>query len=171
MRWCDYRALLLLPCLVAPALSGGPLWGDKGQFELVGFGKDNPIGPTTGGKGGPTITVKTVAELEAAVQGSNPAIVRLDGKFTLTRRLVVGSNKSLLGVGRGAQITQSGINVFSQTNVIIRNLHISFVLDNDSITIQNSTRVWVDHNEFTSDITAGVDVYVCDFSSWGPNTN
>jgi pectate lyase len=129
------------------------------DFSLVGFGKDNPLGPTTGGKGGKVVTVKTQDALFAAVQGDTPAIVYLDGTFNLTSRLNVGSNKSIIGKGKGAEITGSGITVKSQTNVIIRNLGIRFILDNDGITIQNSTRVWVDHNEFESDLEHGPDYY------------
>lgn len=129
------------------------------DFSLVGFGKDNPIGPTTGGKGGRRVTVSTEEALVSAVSGDKPAIVYLDGHFNLTSRLRVGSNKSLIGKGRGAEITGNGIQVQSVSNVIIRNLGIRFILDNDGITIQNSTRVWIDHNEFSSDIEAGPDTY------------
>ena len=129
------------------------------DFSLVGFGKDNPIGPTTGGKGGKTITVTTPEALASAVAGSTPAIVYAKGSFNLTSRLIVGSNKSLIGKGKGAEITGAGITVNSSTNVIIRNMGIRFILDNDGITIQNSTRVWIDHNEFESDMNHGPDYY------------
>lgn len=131
----------------------------KPDFSLVGFGKDNPIGPTTGGKGGKTVTVSTQDALFAAVKGDTPTIVYLDGTFNLTSRLNVGSNKSIIGKGKGAEITGNGITVKSVNNVIIRNLGIRFILDNDGITIQNSTRVWIDHNEFSSDLDHGPDYY------------
>ncbi|KAF2278182.1 pectin lyase-like protein [Westerdykella ornata] len=129
------------------------------DFSLVGFAKDNPIGPTTGGQGGKTIKVTSPAELAAAVQGNEPAIIIAQGAFNLTSRLKVGSNKSLIGAGSGALITGSGITINSNTNVIIRNLAIRNILDNDGITIQNSTRVWIDHNEFSSDLDHGPDHY------------
>lgn len=53
-----------------------------------------------------------------------------------------------------------GITIQASDNVILRNLQISFVLDNDGITIQNSTRVWIDHNELFSDLDHGPDYYV-----------
>ena len=53
-----------------------------------------------------------------------------------------------------------GITIANADNVILRNIQISFVLDNDAITIQNSTRVWIDHNEFFSDMDHGPDYYV-----------
>ncbi|KAF2123196.1 polysaccharide lyase family 1 protein [Lophiotrema nucula] len=129
------------------------------DFSLVGFGKDNRFGETTGGKDGETVTVKDAASLVSAVADDVPRIVYAKGTFNLTARLKVGSNKSLIGVGKGAEIRGNGINVNSKTNVIIRNLGIRYILGNDGITIQNSTRVWVDHNEFESDITGGPDKY------------
>lgn len=131
-----------------------------GTWGLEGFAKDNPMGATTGGKGGKTVYVDTEAELRAAVAGTEPRIVRVHGAFNLTTRLSMGSNKSLIGVGTSASITGSGITVNAQTNVILQNLKISYIYDNDCITIQNSTRVWVDHNEFTSDINQGPDTFV-----------
>ncbi|KAF2019883.1 polysaccharide lyase family 1 protein [Aaosphaeria arxii CBS 175.79] len=129
------------------------------NFDLVGFAKDNPIGPTTGGKGGQVVTVTTPEQLVAAVAGDAPKIIYAKGRFNLTSRLRVGSNKSILGTGKGAEISQSGITIANATNVIVRNLGIRFIVDNDGITIQNSTRVWIDHNEFSSDINKGPDFY------------
>lgn len=129
------------------------------DFSLVGFGKDNPVGPTTGGKGGATVTVTTPDALVSAVAGDEPRIVYAKGSFNLTSRLQMGNNKSLIGHGKGAEITGSGITIKDKTNVIIRNLGIRFILDNDGLTTQNSTRVWIDHNEFESDLDHGPDYY------------
>ncbi|KAH7254524.1 hypothetical protein FSOLCH5_011438 [Fusarium solani] len=128
-------------------------------WGLEGYAKDNPIGPTTGGKGGKTVFVSTAEQLVAAVAGTDPKIVRVKGKITLPARLKVGSNTSLIGVGASAHITGKGVDVFNGDNVILQNLKISHILDNDCITIRNSTRVWVDHNEFFSDISYGPDHY------------
>ncbi|KAJ9620535.1 hypothetical protein H2203_007741 [Taxawa tesnikishii (nom. ined.)] len=128
-------------------------------YELEGFAKDNPIGKTTGGKGGATVTVSDAAALATAVAGSEPRVVYIKGAYNLTSRLRVGSNKSLIGVKKTADITGSGITVANATNVIIQNIKIHHILDNDCITLQNSTRIWVDHNEFESDINHGPDYY------------
>lgn len=130
-----------------------------GSFGLEGFAKHNPIGPTTGGKGGKTVYVDNVKALTAALAGDEKRIVYVKGSFNLTSRIKIGSNKSLIGIGNSAFFNQSGITIQSVDNVIVRNLHISYVYDNDCITILNSTRVWIDHNEFTSDITRGPDYY------------
>ncbi|KAF2179493.1 polysaccharide lyase family 1 protein [Zopfia rhizophila CBS 207.26] len=132
-------------------------WPTGSDFSLVGYAKDNPIGLTTGGKKGPTVTVSDPAALASAVAGDDPKTVYLKGTFELPSRLQVGSNKSIIGLGKGAEIRKNGLNVFNSSNVIIRNLGIRFILNNDGITIQNSTRIWIDHNEFESDINHGPD--------------
>jgi pectate lyase len=121
------------------------------DFSLVGFAKDNPIGTTTGGsaKHGKSVTVRTVAEFIKAVNGSEPTVVYAKGNFNLTSRVQIGSNKSLIGLGKGAQITGAGLNIYNKTNVIIQNFGFIAIPD-DAMTIRNSTRVWIDHNEFTT---------------------
>ncbi|KAH6876561.1 pectin lyase fold/virulence factor [Thelonectria olida] len=128
-------------------------------WGLEGYAKDNPLGPTTGGKGGRTVVVTTAEELISAVAGTERKIVKVKGKITLSARLSVGSNTSVIGVGSSAHITGAGLNIYHGDNVIVQNLKISYILDNDCITIRNSTRVWIDHNEFTSDISRGPDYY------------
>jgi pectate lyase len=144
---------------LALSVTAAPAGAD---FSLVGFAKDNPIGTTTGGAGknSKKVTVRTFDEFVAAVTGNEPTIVYADGSFNLTRRVSVGSNKSLIGLGKGAQITGSGLNINSQTNVIVRNFGFT-AIDDDAMTIRNSTRVWVDHNEFaTGNLPAlGPDAY------------
>ena len=69
----------------------------------------------------------------------------------------------LIGHSSGASITKNGITIKDANNIIIRNLKIQGVKGNDVITIQNSKRVWVDHNEFFSDpdiVASGPDRYV-----------
>jgi pectate lyase len=147
--------------VLAPLAAASPL-GSLGlaSWDVEGFAKDNPIGATTGGKGGSTVTVDNAADLQAAAAGDGPKIIRVKGEINLPSRLKISPNKSVIGVGSSAHITGKGIDVVNSTNVVIRNLKISFIEDNDCITIRNSTRVWVDHNEFTSDITKGPDFFV-----------
>lgn len=154
--------LLFAPLSGALPLLPTSLFG-LASWDVEGFARDNPLGPTTGGKGGSTVTVSTVADFKAAVTGDEPKIVLVSGELNFPSRPKIGSNKSVIGVGKTAQITGSGLDIVNATNVIIQNLKISFILDNDCITIRNSTRVWVDHNEFTSDISKGPDEYVGGF--------
>lgn len=129
-------------------------------WDLVGYGNDNPLGATTGGEGGSTITVNNIKDLTTAISDNKPRVILVDGSFNLTSRLKLGSNKSLIGIGATASFNNSGLTIASVSNIIIRNFKISHVYGNDAITIQNSTRVWIDHNEFSSDITHGPDQYV-----------
>ena len=146
---------------VFPLATASPL-GALGlaSWDVEGFAKDNPVGTTTGGRGGATVTVSSPAEFSAAVAGDTPKVVLVKGEIALPARPKIGSNKSVIGVGSTAHITNKGLDVFNSTNVIIQNLKISFIKDNDCITIRNSTRVWVDHNEFASDISQGPDAFV-----------
>jgi pectate lyase len=123
-------SLVSLALSVAAAPAGA-------DFSLVGFAKDNPIGTTTGGAGknSKKVTVRTVDEFVAAVKGNEPTIVYADGSFNLTGRVSVGSNKSLIGVGKGAQILGSGLNIKSQTNVIVRNFGFKTARASGSITM------------------------------------
>ena len=94
-----------------------------------------------------------------AIQGDKLAVVYLKGSLTLPSRLAMGSNKTLIGAGAGATITGAGINIKDVQNVIVRNLEIYNITGNDGFTIQNSKRVWIDHNELHSVITLGPDYY------------
>jgi pectate lyase len=150
-------------------VSASPLGGGLGSidlglasWDLEGYALDNPIGPTTGGKGGSKVTVTTAAELIAAATDNEPRIIYVEGTIELPERLFVGRNKSILGVGWNAQIKQNGLTIRHSDNVIVRNLKISYILDDDCISIINSTRIWIDHNEFESEfsVEVGPDKYV-----------
>lgn len=129
------------------------------DFSMVGYAKDNPLGTTTGGEGGTTTTVSSVNALKTAVEGDDAATVYLSGSFSLSSKLKPGSNKSLIGSGSGAYISSHGIELEDVDNVIIRNLQIAKIVGDDDITISGSTRVWIDHNEFYSDLDNGPDYY------------
>jgi pectate lyase len=137
-----------------------------GAFDLEGYGKDNPIGAVNGGEGGPTTTITAGATganaaLVAAATGFNSLNIVVEGEFNLPARLRVGWNKSIIG-GRNGTIGTNGITIINASNVIVRNLRITGVLNNDCITIQNTTRVWIDHNDLSSNpniIKNGPDLY------------
>ncbi|KAK4183829.1 pectin lyase fold/virulence factor [Podospora australis] len=149
----------LTPYLLISPLVGLSLAVSRIDNSLEGFARDNPLGPTTGGVDGAKVIVTSAAEFAAAVTGNDPRTILVRGELNLTSRAKIGSNKSIIGLYRTSHITGAGLDVYNADNVIIRNLKISRILDNDCITLRNSTRVWVDHNEFTSDITKGPDYY------------
>ena len=106
--------------------------------------------------------MSTSKDLLDAVQGNEPAAIYVQGTVELSSRAKLGSNKSLVGVGEDAQITKNGLTVEDQDNVVIRNLKISNIVGQDGISVNNSTRVWIDHNEFESELSleVGPDTYV-----------
>jgi pectate lyase len=131
------------------------------SWDVEGYAKDNPLGATTGGAGGTKVTVSTAEELIAAAEGAGKKEIYIKGQIALPQRLRVASDKSLIGVGRNAGLVQSGITLKNMTNIVIRNLKISKITGDDCITITNTTRVWIDHNEFESEFSVeiGPDLY------------
>ncbi|KAF2682659.1 polysaccharide lyase family 1 protein [Lentithecium fluviatile CBS 122367] len=115
---------------------------------------------TTGGKGGATTTVSSLAALETAVTGNDPRIVIVSGTISGAKRVYVGSNKSIVGKS-GAKIVGIGLSIVNQTNVIIRNINHSKVPSEfeDAITLLRSNNIWVDHMDMSSDRDNGKDFY------------
>jgi len=66
--------------------------------------------------------------------------------------LLVGSNKTVIGVGAGSGIKGKGLVLRGGvSNIIIRNLSITDINDGlvwggDAITMDNASKVWIDHN-------------------------
>ncbi|KAK7692156.1 hypothetical protein QCA50_003775 [Cerrena zonata] len=127
--------------------------------QLVGFATQN--GGTTGGAGGPTTTVTSLAALRSAVTGASPKIVQVSGIITGDGEVVdVGNHTTVIGVGSNSGITGGGFRVKKGTNVIFRNLRLSkSPAPTDLIELQTSTNIWVDHNTFSSDLDHGKDFY------------
>jgi pectate lyase len=69
------------------------------------------------------------------------------------RRIEVGSNKTIVGLGRGAALRGASFDLGSSNNVIMRNLAIfdvnpTMIEAGDAITLTAPTEVWVDHCTF-----------------------
>jgi pectate lyase len=154
--------------LVAPLSSFASPLIPRQSEQPVGYASLN--GGTTGGAGGPSVTVSTYADLVAAVKGDAAAIVYVKGKITGTDKIRVGSNKSVLGLDSSSGLNGVGLFVRQAKNVIIRNLAISKVATGDAggdaIGVQESTNIWIDHCDLSSDLTSGKDFYdgLADFS-------
>ena len=126
---------------------------------LVGYGAG-----TTGGQGGPTVTVTTLSGLVSAVSGSSAKIVQISGVISGNQNVMVGSNTTILGVGAGSGLKGLSLDLDAVSNVIIRNLTMSFVLASsttgDEVHIINgANHVWIDHNELYDDLNHGKDYY------------
>ncbi|KAF8752560.1 Pectate lyase [Rhizoctonia solani] len=117
-------------------------------------------GGTTGGIGGSTITVTSLAALTSAVASDSAKIVIVSGTITGNTVVKVGSNTSLLGKS-GSSLVGVGLRVNKKNNVIIRNLKISKVLASagDALGIQEASKVWVDHVDLSSDRDHDKDFY------------
>lgn len=126
--------------------------------EAHGFASLN--GGTTGGKDGSTVTATTLDDLVRYAASTEPLIIRVDGMIKAKPfgfEVPVESHKTIIGVGAESGIQEGGLNINSQTNVIIRNLKIHGTYDGetnwagkegdyDAIQIDNSTNIWIDGN-------------------------
>jgi pectate lyase len=143
--------------------SGGTVDADGCPITQEGFSTVNTLGQngTTGGLGGEVVTVTSQADLEKYAGASQPYVIRVQGKITISpkgKEVKVASDKTLIGLGGGGEISQGGFFLGSGThNVIIRNLTIggTFVegdwdgkqQDFDGIQMDTAHHVWIDHVE------------------------
>lgn len=115
-------------------------------------------GGTTGGNGGRIVTAKSHKELKEFAASPEPLIIRIEGIIKSNPEgfeISVSSNKTIIGVGAKSGITNGGLAVKNQKNIIIRNLHISGTYnpndwpgkenDFDAIQVDNSTNLWIDY--------------------------
>ncbi|KAF2031646.1 pectate lyase-like protein [Setomelanomma holmii] len=117
-------------------------------------------GGATGGKGGKTVEVSTLAALTDAVKGDTAAIVLITGPITGNGENVrIGSNKSVIGKDSSAVLTNFTLTAKSVKNVIIRNLAIKKVVGGDAIAVQLAQNVWIDHVDVSSDRDHEKDYY------------
>lgn len=124
---------------------------------LLGYAAEN--GVTTGGKGGQTVTVTSLAALKSAAASSSPTIIQVSGTITGTGMINVSSNKSIIGL-KGSKLNGVGLLLYTVNNVIIQNMTISKVVGGDAITIKESSHhIWVDHCDLSSDKDHGWDYY------------
>jgi pectate lyase len=124
--------------------------GTTPDFHLFGFA----AGLTTGGKGGQTVTVSTLADLQTQAASTSPLIIQISGKITGTTGsdiVRVASNKTIVGLGSTAELFAVELTLQNSSNIIVRNLKISHVLasnnDGDLIHLQETHNVWIDHCE------------------------
>jgi pectate lyase len=130
------------------------------ESSPIGFASVNANGQngTTGGAGGPTVTVSTSSALTSAVSRSGPVVVQVSGTIALSSDANVASNKTIVGLGSTAGITSHGLNISGVQNVIVRNLAFSSAAIN-SITVTSAAHhVWIDHNSFTNASDTLIDI-------------
>jgi pectate lyase len=113
---------------------------------------------TTGGAGGPTVTVDTTDELLTAIDTVGPMTIQVSGTIAITSKQGVRPNKTIVGVGISPVITGGGFDFYRSSNVIVRNL--TFVdAEDDAINVgQESHHIWIDHNTFVRPVDGSVDI-------------
>ena len=130
--------------------------------EADGFAGLN--GGTTGGAGGPTVTVTSLPALQTETARGAPEMIRLDADLNCAgAEVTVASDKTLLGVGASPGLTGCGLKINDVHNVIVRNLRIAKVTADsgtgDAIHVEASTNIWIDHNDLSTDQAHGKDFY------------
>jgi pectate lyase len=144
-------------------LSAGSAAGQPTAMEGFAAISGDGHGPTTGGNGGPTVTVTSLSQLETEAARSGPEIIMVNGLFPGSGEVQVSSDKSIIGVGSGSGLTGLGLSMENVDNVIIQNMNISKVTaasgDGDAVHIQSADHIWVDHNNLSSDMSHGKDFY------------
>ncbi|SCF21518.1 Pectate lyase [Micromonospora echinospora] len=143
-----------------------------------GFATVNALGQngTTGGAGGPVVTVTTAAQFLDYISRPGPYVVQVSGTINLPTGANdgmhnVASDKTIVGLGANATLSGGGLNIGLPVdddvtsppanavhNIIIRNLHITGATD-DLINVQMfSHHIWIDHNEFSNGDDGAVDI-------------
>jgi pectate lyase len=139
----------------------------------IGFASVNALGQngTTGGAGGPTVTVGNATDFLTAISRSGPLNIRVNGMIALPGPMHdVMSDKTIVGVGASSGITGGGLNIGLPTsdatsppagavhNVIVRNLNFRNTVD-DAINVQMfSHHVWIDHNDLSTGYDGLIDI-------------
>src|SRR5215467_416586 len=148
---------VLIPVVAAIGLVGAIVVAPPDHIQAQAF-ENSPIGfasvnaggqnGTTGGAGGPTVTVSTSSALTSAVGQSGPLIVQVSGAIALASDANVASNKTIIGLGSTAAISGHGLIISNVQNVIVRNIAFSTAAVN-SITVETlAHHVWIDHDWF-----------------------
>lgn len=161
------------PAPTAPAITAANPFSDS----PVGYASLN--GGTTGGFGGSTVE-EYLLSTHAAQTGLAPGealyqLLKAHQKKPATTGLVVYvdvkvtqngvkeskidvkdvSNVSILGVGTSGEFDGIGFKVTRSTNIVFRNLTIHHVSEGEGDALEvtsNSSNVWIDHNDFSSEL-------------------
>ncbi|GLY20394.1 hypothetical protein [Micromonospora sp. NBRC 101691] len=188
-RWRRHTAAGLLTALALSATAlpqpataaPGPAAGAPAALAAAtpdGFATVNALGQngTTGGAGGPVVTVTTAAQFLDYISRPGPYVVQVSGTINLPTGANdgmhnVASDKTIVGLGANATLSGGGLNIGLPVdddvtsppanavhNIIIRNVHITGATD-DLINVQMfSHHIWIDHNEFSNGDDGAVDI-------------
>ncbi|MFF8275026.1 pectinesterase family protein [Streptomyces lateritius] len=139
--------------------AGAPAWATA---VADGFASVDALGQkgTYGGRGGRTVTVKTLADLEKYATAPEPYVIVVAGTITMNpvgKEIRVASDKTIVGSGTSGHIVGGGFFLGQGVhNVIIRNLTIRDAYqgvwndkahDFDAVQMDGAHHVWIDHND------------------------
>lgn len=133
------------------------------QFDLVGFGE-----LATGGEGGNVVTVTDLSSLRSSLLKKEALVIQINGQISGifstkdaekdANLLEVTSNKTVIGLGDNARLTNIQLYLKNAQNVIVRNLQFTMIGsslggDADMISIATTSNgvcknIWIDHCEF-----------------------
>ncbi|MEV5321411.1 right-handed parallel beta-helix repeat-containing protein [Streptomyces sp. NPDC052687] len=135
--------------LAAPAAQSADGFAGVAALGLTG---------TTGGAGGPVVTVTDAETFLDYCDRTEPYVIQVSGTLRITSKQGVRSNKTIVGLGTDAEITDGGLDMYRRQNVIIRNLRFTDAED-DAISIQQSSHhIWIDHCTFSSGADGLIDI-------------
>lgn len=128
--------------------------------EACNIGYASTNGGTTGGHGGSTTTVSTLAQFTEAADSDTKRVIYVKGTIKGNARIKVKSDKTIVGAF-GSKLEGVGLHITAAKNVIVRNLKISKVKEayGDAINVRDSRNVWIDHVDVSSDLDNGKDYY------------
>jgi len=125
-----------------------------------GFAAVNALGQngTTGGTGGRVVTASTSQQLLDYIDSTERLVIQVSGRIAITSKQGVRPNKTIIGVGAGAEITGGGLDFYRSYNVIVRNITFTNAED-DAVNVgQESHHIWIDHNTFRGAVDGSIDI-------------
>lgn len=131
--------------------------GEDGEEPEEGTEDEDAEHPgVTGGAAGETVTADDADSLAEHLSSDEPLVVEVEGDIDLDGTIPVGSDKTVLGVGEGAELTDGRLDIDGSTNVIVAN--VAMDVDGTAIAVHGDAHhVWVDGSTFTG---AGDDALV-----------
>ncbi|KAI1273090.1 polysaccharide lyase family 1 protein [Xylaria sp. FL0933] len=136
--------------------SGGGSTGSCGSpdYSLQGYGAG-----TTGGGSGSGTTVTSCSALESAADSGG--VITISGVLDGCGVIDLASGTTVLGSGSKSGLTNGGFRIKEASNVILRNLYFHDPPEGkDLVEIQYSSKVWVDHCDFSTEgLTGDKDYY------------
>ena len=134
----------------------------------IGWAAVNALGQngTTGGGDGAVVHVSTKTAFVAYAGSTTPYAIIIDStsdsSWTSTTTVSVKSHKTIIGANAGIVFDGFGLDINTQTNIILRNLTIKNA-NPDAIAFRASHHIWIDHCDLSAcadallDITIGSD--------------